>query len=45
VDTTNFKCFRLPEDGSMYYGEIAYIKGTSVVSLLKIKFVRKKRMI
>ena len=27
VDTAaNYKCLRNPEDGSMYYGEVAYIR-------------------
>lgn len=26
IDTTNFKCLRNAADGSMYYGEIAWIR-------------------
>ena len=25
MDTTDFKCFRSPKDGSTYYGQVAYI--------------------
>jgi hypothetical protein len=26
MDTANFRCLRTPEDGSMYYGEVAFVK-------------------
>lgn len=26
VNSENFQCFRNPGDGSMYYGEVAYIR-------------------
>ncbi len=32
IDTSNFKCYRFPEDGSVYYGEVMWLREGKLVT-------------